>query len=192
MASALIYLHGFNSSPQSQKAQIIRTWCQKNRPDIHIETPQLACYPEQAAQQLLELARKHQYVDQVGLIGSSLGGYLATWLNTEFNYPAVLVNPAVKPYDLLKDYLGHQQNPYTDEIYFLEPHHMDELKALDTITITNPASFWLLQQKGDETLDYRQAVKKYRECKQTLEPDGNHAFVGFDRFTADIIQFLAL
>ncbi len=192
MASVLIYLHGFNSSPQSQKAQIISAWCQANRPDIRVETPQLACYPAQASRQLLELSKKYQHAEHVGLIGSSLGGYLATWLNAKFNFPAVLVNPAVKPYDLLKDYLGHQQNPYTNERYFLESHHMDELKALDTITITNPNAFWLLQQKGDEILDYRQAVEKYRRCKQTVENGGNHAFVGFERFTADIIQFLTL
>lgn len=59
---------------------------------------------------------------------------------------------------------------------------MAELKALDVDTISQPDTLWLLQQEGDEVLDYRQAVAKYLGCKQTVEACGDHAFVGFDRY----------
>ena len=103
-----------------------------------------------------------------------------------------MVNPAVRPYELLSDYLGEQENPYTGERYRLEAKHMDELKQMDVARINHPEQLWLLQQEGDEVLDYRQAVAKFTACKQTVEPDGDHSFVGFERFPSDIIKFLGL
>ncbi|PKF50360.1 esterase YqiA [Enterovibrio nigricans] len=192
MPPLLIYIHGFNSSPLSAKAQQIQAWCETHRPDIKLEVPRLACYPSDAANQLKALVNTYQGDYRIGLVGSSLGGYLSTWLNAQFGFPAVVVNPAVKPYELLVDYLGPQQNPYTGEQYVFEAHHMGDLKALDTESISHPDTIWLLQQEGDEVLDYSQAVAKYQGCKQTVEAGGDHAFVGFDRYPAKIIQFLGL
>lgn len=188
----LIYIHGFNSSALSIKAQQISSWCKQNRSDIRVEVPSLACYPEQAMEQLKHLVESSQNRYRIGLIGSSLGGYYATWLNDKYLCRAVLINPAVAPFSLLINYLGPQLNPYTKEKYVLEPHHMDELKAFDVQSIVDPASLWLLQQQADEVLDYRCAVAKYQKCKQTVEAGGNHSFVGFDKYLADIIQFLEL
>ncbi|CZF83927.1 esterase YqiA [Grimontia celer] len=192
MKPLLLYIHGFNSSPLSAKAEQMRAWCEFHRPDIKLEVPRLACYPAEAAHQLQHIIETFKGDYQIGLVGSSLGGYLSTWLNAHYGFRAALVNPAVKPYDLLADYLGPQQNPYTGEEYLLEPHHMDELKALDVDVISHPETLWLLQQEGDEVLDYREAVAKYQGCKQTVEAGGDHAFVGFDRYPAEIIQFLGL
>ncbi len=192
MSSLLIYLHGFNSSPSSLKAKQMITWCQTHRPDIKLEVPRLACYPAGAQIQLENLIQTHQNVTRIGLVGSSLGGYLATWLNARYGFSAVLINPAVYPYDLLSNYLGPQENPYTHEKYVLAPHHMDELKQLNIQTIKDPSSIWLLQQEADEVLDYREAVEKYAGCKQTIEAGGSHAFDGFDAYCAEIIHFLGL
>jgi uncharacterized protein len=192
MKPLLLYIHGFNSSPLSLKAQVMAEYCKQHRPDIRVEIPQMPCYPEQAAVFIDDLVSslKHDYA--IGLVGSSLGGYISTWLNSRHQLPAVLVNPAVKPYELLQDYLGEQVNPYTSEKYWLEPQHIDELKAMDVDQLVDPKQFWLLQQMGDEVLDYRQAVEKYAASKQTVEPDGDHSFVDFERFPADVIQFLKL
>jgi predicted esterase YcpF (UPF0227 family) len=114
------------------------------------------------------------------------------WLNQQFGFKAVVVNPAVKPYELLADFLGEQTNPYTNETYILESKHIDELKALDTPNINNVADFWLLQQEGDEVLDYRQAVAKFSGAKQTVEQGGNHSFIDFERYPQQIIEFLEL
>ena len=104
----------------------------------------------------------------------------------------MLVNPAVKPYELLLDYLGEQENPYTHERYTLEHRHIDELKALDVETLNNPSDFWLLQQTEDEVLDYRQAVAKFALSKQTVEQGGDHSFIDFERYPQPIIEFLGL
>ncbi len=117
---------------------------------------------------------------------------MSTWLNDQFGFRAVVVNPAVKPYELLADYLGPQTNPYTHESYTLESVHIDELKALEVKRIASPEDFWLLQQTGDEVLDYRQAVDKFAASRQTVEEGGDHSFVGFERYPEQIITFLEL
>ncbi|MHA2705892.1 esterase YqiA [Vibrio owensii] len=190
--SLLLYIHGFNSSPLSMKANLMKAFCEQQRPDIKVIVPQLPCFPQLAAQCLSDIVEQYKDDYNIGLVGSSLGGYMSTWLNAKFGFPAVVVNPAVKPYELLVDYLGEQTNPYTHETYTLEACHIDELKALDVQSIALPESFWLLQQTEDEVLDYRQAVEKFVNAKQTVEEGGDHSFVGFERYPAQIIEFLKL
>lgn len=190
--SMLLYIHGFNSSPLSHKANVMKQYCEQSRPDIKVVVPKLPCFPHQASELLLDIIQQHQNDYRIGLVGSSLGGYLSMWLNHKFGFKAVVVNPAVKPYELLADYLGEQVNPYTNEHYVLTEAHIDELKALDTPVITQVSDFWLLQQEGDEVLDYRQAVSKFTGAKQTVEANGDHSFVGFERYPEQIVQFLQL
>ncbi len=190
--SLLLYIHGFNSSPLSHKANVMKAYCEQYRPDIKVLVPQLPCFPELAANLLLDIVEQHKEDYRIGLVGSSLGGYMSMWLNNQFGFRAVVVNPAVKPYELLADYLGEQVNPYTNETYMLEEQHIDELIALDTPTIRDPSDFWLLQQEDDEVLDYRQAVSKFVGAKQTVESGGDHSFVDFERYPEKIIKFLQL
>ncbi|MCE7536595.1 esterase YqiA [Aliivibrio fischeri] len=190
--SLLLYIHGFNSSPLSHKAQVMAEYCKVHRSDIKVIVPRLPSYPLQAAEFLVQLVEEYKDTHQIGLVGSSLGGYLSTWLNHQYGFKAALVNPAVKPYELLADYLGKQVNPYTQEEYFLEEKHMEELLALQVETLHSVDDLWLLQQEGDEVLDYRQAVDKYLACKQTIEKGGDHSFVNFERYPEQIIQFLNL
>ncbi|GAM62632.1 putative esterase [Vibrio ishigakensis] len=190
--SLLLYLHGFNSSPLSLKAEIIKKYCAEHRPDITFIAPQLPVHPRPCFELLEEMVAKYKSDYQIALVGSSLGGYLATWLNSKFGFKAVVVNPAVRPYELLQDYLGPQENPYTQQKYLLEQSHVEDLKTIDVAKLNNSADFWLLQQTGDEVLDYRQAVDKYRDAKQTVEEGGDHSFVGFERYAGQIVDFLQL
>ncbi|WP_070962617.1 esterase YqiA [Vibrio sonorensis] len=191
-SSLLLYIHGFNSSPQSHKANVMAEYCQTHRPDIKVITPQMACFPEEAASQLLEIVEQHRRDYRIALIGSSLGGYLSVWLNHKFGFKAAVINPAVRPYELLQDYLGEQENPYTGQKYMLEDKHIDQLRTLDVAEIQAPTDFWLLQQEGDEILDYRDAVVRFKGAKQTVEPNGDHSFVNFERYPSQIIEFLEL
>ncbi|RSD32255.1 esterase YqiA [Vibrio pectenicida] len=190
--SLLIYIHGFNSSPLSEKAQLMTEYCSHQRPDIKVVVPQLPCFPQQAADCLLDIVEQYKSDYRIGLIGSSLGGYMSIWLNARFSFKAVVVNPAVRPYDLLEDYLGEQENPYTGQRYVLSQTHIDELKSLDVPIIQYPEDFWLLQQTHDEVLDYHQAIERLSGARQTVEEGGDHSFVGFERYLKQIIEFLQL
>ncbi len=195
MKPVLLYLHGFNSSPGSAKAQQMAAWVAANRPDIEVLIPAQPNTPAAAWEAIegviAEARARHDGRLRLGAVGSSLGGFMATRVSELHGCRAALINPAVRPHELLCDYLGPQVNPYTDERYELLPTHMDELRAL-AVPVRAPERLWILQQQEDEVLDYRKALREYEFARLSLECGGNHAFVGFERYPAQIIRFLGL
>lgn len=191
--STLLYLHGFNSSPQSMKAQEMQNYLQQKRPDVQFICPQLAATPAVAWAQISDICDALvQAGAQFGVAGSSLGGFLATRVAEIYGVRAVVINPAVNPQILLKDYLGEQLNPYTEQRYVLTEQHMAELTALRLEAPTAMARIWLLQQQGDEVLDYREALDFYRFARVCIQKGGDHSFIGFHHYCGQIIRFLQL
>lgn len=185
--TTIVYLHGFNSSPQSHKVQQTQIWLAQHRPDIRFIAPFIATHASAVAQVVGDLLQ--QYPD-AHLIGSSLGGYYATWASATFQRKAVLINPAVRPYARFHAYLGEQQNLYTGEKYILTPEMVAELVPLEVGELARPEALWVLLQSGDETLDYRDAVARYAHCPMLVEEGGNHAFDTYDQHIPAIIHFL--
>ena len=186
---SLIYLHGFNSSPASKKAQFIQSWCKKAAINVDLQIPLLAFAPQEAIAQIDNLI-----VDAPNtvLIGSSLGGYYANYFAEKYAVKAVLINPAVRPYELLGDYLGEQLNPYTGESYFLAAEHMQQLRAVAVHKMQRASNRMVLLQTGDETLDYRQAESYFANAVLEVEQGGDHSFVGFENKLEQIANFLDL
>lgn len=187
--SALIYIHGFLSSPLSYKAQQTQMWLEAHHPEITYYCPKLTPYPEQTRVELEQLVES-LLPQPVYLMGSSLGGFWATWLTEKYNLRALLINPSVHPGEFMPNYINTDLKSYhNNDVYRLTTQHISEINLADKKP-TRLSNYWLLVQTGDETLDYRQAVEKYAGCKQTVEEGGDHAFQGFERYLQNGLNFL--
>jgi len=183
----LIYVHGFNSSALSYKAALLRERMTGLGLAQHYACPALPHRPAQAMAQLHELISAYP-AQSVTLVGSSLGGYYATCLVEKLDVRAVLVNPAVRPYELLAPAVGLQKNLYSGEDYEFTAGHLDELRALEVDYIT-PARYLLITATGDEVLDYRAGVRRYAGCEQVIVEGSDHGFREFDRYLDAVITF---
>lgn len=186
----LIYIHGFLSSPNSFKARLVKDWLTENRSDIFYECPYLSAYPAEAKKTLIETIDRYK-AEEIMVIGSSLGGFWATWLTELYGFPSVLVNPAAAPSMLLPEYLGVElKNFYTDDVYILDEKDVDEIRELNQAELNQKEKYWLMVQTGDESLDYRLALKKYAGCRQLVEEGGDHSFQQFERWIPSAVSFL--
>jgi predicted esterase YcpF (UPF0227 family) len=188
MPKALVYIHGFNSSPASFKARLLQAALAQRAPAMTFLAPALPHAPAAAARLLDDLAATHP---DTTLVGSSLGGYYATWLAERHDLRAILLNPAVRPYELLAGHLGVQTNLYTGEQYEFTPAHVGELRALEVAVLT-PQRYLLMVETGDEVLDYRQAVVRYRGARQRVIEGGDHGFGDFADYLDPLFAFLEI
>lgn len=181
----LLYLHGFKSSPRSAKSQqLAERAAQRGVPFLCPQLPVSAFDAITLAERLMAAS-----AEPVTLVGSSLGGFYATWLAEKHGCRAVLVNPAVVAHLSLEQYLGPQANYHTGEVFEFTRDHIAQLRALEVPAITRPERYWLLAETGDEVLDYRQAVAKYAGAKQTVLQGGDHSFTRWPEYMDAIIDF---
>lgn len=183
----IAYLHGFNSSPQSHKAQVMARFMGERGLAAQYACPVL---PPLAADAIREIERLRP--DQTTCyVGSSLGGYYATWLVEKHGGRAVLINPAIDPHLGLRAYLGEQKNLHTGEPYQLTESHLEEWRRL-WVPRPTPARYLLLVETGDEVLDYRKAVERYRGAEQVVIQGGDHSLQSFPRHLPRILDFAGL
>ncbi len=183
----LIYLHGFNSSPLSYKAQLLEARL-ASRGAGYFLAPALPAEPGIAIK-LVEAHIKQNPDHKITLVGSSLGGYYATYLAEAFDLRAVLINPAVRPYELLRGELGEQRNYHTNEKYNFTEAYLQELEQLEVTTLRHPERYLLMLETGDEVLDYRSALERYKGAQQVVVPGGDHSFQSFPQYIDLILKF---
>ena len=186
----LVYLHGFNSSPQSHKAQVMaRTMAERGLAGQY-ECPALPTLADEAIALVEALMRSRPGLP-VCFVGSSLGGFYATYLAEKHDAKAVLINPAIEPHIGLRAYLGRQQNLHTGEPYDLTQAHLSAWARL-VVPRISPQRYLLLVETGDEVLDYRKAVERYAGAQQVVEQGGDHSLQSFPRHLPRILEFAGL
>ena len=179
----IVYLHGFNSSPQSHKAQVMQRFMAERGLAHDYACPALPPLAGDAMKAIEPLLEKKPC-----LLGSSLGGFYATYLAEKHGLKAVLINPAIDPHIGLRAYLGPQKNLHTGEPYELTEAHLREWEALYVPRIT-PSRYLLIVETGDEVLDYRKAVARYAGAEQVVVPGGDHSLRSFPQHLARILEF---
>lgn len=186
----LLYLHGFRSSPASTKARMTAAAVAKRFPGIHWLCPALPASPKQAMVEVLQ-ATAHWPLATTAVIGSSLGGFYATWLAERWGCKAVLLNPAVHPARDLAAHLGDQTVWHDPGQHFVfEAAYVDELLALEVASITQPNRYLAVIAKGDEVLDWQEMLAHYACATTKLLPAGDHALSDYDQHIDEVLDFL--
>ena len=188
----ILYLHGFRSSPLSVKARLIGRRLQALGRAEQYLCPQLPASPKQAMELVLALVAAHKLPDpatQLAIIGSSLGGYYATWLAERFGCRAVLLNPAVAPLKALEQQVGLHSAYHSDQPFLFRPGYIGELDAFAIDRISRPERYFLLAASGDEVLDYRTMLAHYRGARQHVIEGSDHGISGFEEYVDQVLGF---
>jgi len=185
----IIYLHGFQSSTLSIKGQYIQAFCQNQH---HVHLPDLNMPPEQVLAYVSEMIA---CLDQVVLIGSSLGGFYATQLVAKHAVPAVLINPAMRPWQLFHDLFGAELPYGVNAKWTLDQTQLDQLEQMAVPFVQDADKILVLLQQDDEVLDYREAQRYYSNAAHQsmiiTEANGNHAMDNFADKIPMALQFLS-
>ena len=195
----ILYLHGFRSSPQSNKARLLAQRMRElGRADQYV-CPQLPASPRAAAALALGVAQalaqasaqtlgRAQPAGQLCIVGSSLGGFYATWLAERLGCRAVLLNPAVWPMPTLEQQVGISVDYHTGAPFEFKREYIDELAELEVKQITQPQRYFLLAASGDEVLDYRSMLAHYPGAHTHLIDGGDHAISDFAKYLDPVLQ----
>lgn len=188
----LLYLHGFRSSPASNKARLMATTVASRHPEVTWLCPALAASPRAAMAEVLQ-AISDWPKESMAVMGSSLGGFYATWLAECLGCKAVLLNPAVHPARDLVAYIGDNALWHDPaQSFYFDPAFVDELLAQEVARISRPERYFAVIARGDEVLDWREMTDHYPGASIKLLPEGDHALSDFESHLEDILAFLAL
>ena len=202
----LLYLHGFRSSPLSTKAQRLAAWVQQHQPSVTWWCPQLPASPQAAAALITQGLRDWPRAN-MAVVGSSLGGFYATWVGARWGCKTVLLNPAVNPARDLAAHIGlHPQWHQPEETLFFQAHFVDELRDLyvggagpsvtqpwpagRTAPGADPSQVLAIVAQGDEVLDWREMVARYPQATLRLIPGSDHGLSDFDDHLTSLTSYL--
>ncbi|MFC7299167.1 YqiA/YcfP family alpha/beta fold hydrolase [Herminiimonas aquatilis] len=184
----ILYLHGFRSSPQSAKTSLLAAHMQAlGRGDEYL-CPQLPASPRAAVELVLDIASEVNPA-KLTLIGSSLGGYYATYVAEKLGCRAVLLNPAVFAARDLATQVGVKTQYHTNEPFEFKAAYIDELKALAVDRITHPERYFLMAATGDELLDSREMVAHFASARQHIIDGSDHGISDFAEYAGEVLAF---
>ncbi|MFB2539302.1 MULTISPECIES: YqiA/YcfP family alpha/beta fold hydrolase [unclassified Acinetobacter] len=215
----IIYLHGLNSNQNAHKAQLLREYCQVNHTDIEVLSPNLNFSPPQVMANVAKMIEHNQqHGIATAIVGSSLGGFYATYLHHQFDLNTVLLNPSLYPHQSLQRFFDgnmddfNQLNDNTviyitkdnwsitkyDILWFMHNQPKYNKKHLNIsdnpIDLLEIHNLKIYLKQGDEVLDYRKALS-YFEAQQVIEKNivveagGDHVMSDFSQKLTEIVSF---
>ncbi len=183
-----LYLHGFRSSPASFKARLLEEALREQRPDDVWACPQLPPSPADAmalAHEVIQHTPPHDLI----IVGSSLGGYYATYLAEQTGAKAVVINPVVDAAAALATHVGPQFMYHDGRPFEFKAHYLNELQQLSVATITRPERYLLLAATGDELLDWREMRDHYQGAQQIIIEGSDHGLSDFADWLPHVLRF---
>lgn len=185
----ILYLHGFRSAPASFKARLLEQALTARGLQKQWLCPQLPASPRAAVELALRLATPHP---ELTIIGSSLGGYYATWLAERLGCRAILLNPAVRAAGKLATQVGEHRMYHSDEAFVFQAGYVDELAAIEVTEITRPERYLLVAATGDEMLDWREMRDFYAGANQLIVEGSDHGLSDFAELIPQVLSFAGI
>jgi len=184
----ILYLHGFRSSPLSMKARLTGERMAQLGRSAEFICPQLPASPRLAMELAFGLVAGVP-AQELSIVGSSLGGYYATWMAEKLGCRAVLLNPAVVAALDLEKHVGVTTAYHSDEPFEFKHEYIEELRALAVPQISQPERYFLVACAGDEVLDYRDMVAHYAGAKQKVVQGSDHAISEYADYLGEVLEF---
>ncbi len=178
----ILYIHGFASCGVGNKSTTLRNFFGEDK----VLSPDLPPEPKRAIELLSDLIEKNNVKL---LVGSSLGGYYAIHLAEKYDLKAVLINPALRPFESLNALVGKVKRYCDDTEFEWKREYIRQLFELFVPEVKLDRYLVLLQTR-DELLNYQEAVNRFMGAKVIVEYGGNHRFENLDDYLYMIKNFM--
>ena len=190
MSKTILYFHGFASSSNSNKAKFLKKYISKNYKNTEIIIPDLDNNFKLAVSQINTLIdnAKHPIV----FIGSSLGGYYASYFSTKLKTKSVLINPAIPPLKDFEMYLGENENYSTGEKFIITPEDIKYIRKMSYKKYANTENTYVLLESGDEVLHYKETAKYFSGSYLDIIYGGSHSYESLDEKLKNIVNFIEI
>ncbi len=188
----VVYLHGFRSSPNSTKAVMTGEAVRALSSEDHSYDwycPQLLASPKQSLEMVIDHMDQFK-VDRYVIVGSSLGGFYTNYLAEKYRCKGIALNPAVYAARELEPHVGMMTAYDSEEPFDFKAEYIDELRALQVDSITDPERYFLIAAKGDELLDWKEMVAFYPGTKQLILEGSDHGISDYVNHLPAVIDFI--
>lgn len=179
------FIHGLASAGYGEKVEALK----KHFGNENVLAMNFPIDPQASKELLLFLVSPLQKNNTI-IVGSSLGGFYATWLSYHYQLDAVLINPALDVHLLLNVYHNQTlQNFKTQEKYFFTKEDSQSLSEWyippeKLLSVKKHIHIYL--DEDDEVLDNQKTAQQYQDFYVKVFPKGNHSFTHMEECLIDV------
>ena len=190
MNNTILYFHGFKSSSDSTKAKDLHKFISKRTKNTILITPNIHDNFHDAHDQIINLIESNQ--PNIFFMGSSLGGYYASFFSQKYNKKAVLINPAIPPLKNFEMHLGKNKNYSNGNKFIITKNDIDYIRSLSYKKILKPKNLMILLESGDEILNYNDTSSYFSGSHIDILYGGDHSYSSFKEKFNKIQDFLKI
>ena len=190
MNNTILYFHGFKSSSDSTKAKDLHKFISRRTRNTILITPNIHDNFHDAHNQIINLIESNQ--PNIFFMGSSLGGYYASFFSQKYNKKAVLINPAIPPLKDFEMHLGKNKNYSNGNKFIITKNDIDYIRSLSYKKILKPKNLMILLESGDEILNYNDASSYFSGSHIDILYGGDHSYSSFKEKFNKIQDFLKI
>ena len=190
MNNTILYFHGFKSSSDSTKAKDLHKFISRRTRNTILITPNIHDNFHDAHDQIINLIESNQ--PNIFFMGSSLGGYYASFFSQKYNKKAVLINPAIPPLKDFEMHLGKNKNYSNGNKFIITKNDIDYIRSLSYKKILKPKKLMILLESGDEILNYNDTSSYFSGSHIDILYGGDHSYSSFKEKFNKIQDFLKI